>query len=319
MVETEELLTEWERAIIDATERVGPAVVKIETGRSSKPRRERRGEPQQGLGSGVIYSSDGYVLTNAHVVAGASKVHVTLPDGRTFPAGVIGAEPAQDLAVLRVSERGLPVANLHGGQLRVGQLVLAIGNPYGLDFTVTSGVISALERSLPTGENQQLKHLIQTDTSINPGNSGGPLVDVRGRVIGITTAILPFAQGLGFAIPVSTAYEVIGRIIERHRQSLNNGALGISGLELVLDEAVVQQNKLQQKSGVLLLEIAPSGAAAQASLHSGDIVLAIEDQRTESVEGLRNAVQALKDRSPWRVTFLREGRQRQVSLVPTKH
>jgi serine protease Do len=309
---------DWEEAIITAAERVGPAVVKIETGRAASNGRTdgRRDGAQQGVGSGVIYSSEGYILTNAHVVSGASKVQVTLPDGRVFPAGVIGAEPNQDLAVLRVSERGLPVATLHGGPLRVGQLVIAIGNPYGLDFTVTTGVVSALERSLPTGENSKLAHLIQTDSSINPGNSGGPLVDVRGRVIGINTAILPFAQGLGFAIPVNTAYEVIGRVVERHRQGISQGALGISGIDIAIENNIIQQQHLEQKSGVLLLEIAPNSAAARASLHSGDIVLALEDKPTASVQDLRSAVQHLRGHSPWRITFLREGRQRYVSLVP---
>ena len=309
-------IIDWEEAIITAAERVGPAVVKIETGRSRQNGQGRRGPEQQGVGSGVIYSSDGYILTDAHVVSGASKVQVALPDGRSLPAGVVGAEPENDIAVLRVSERGLPVANLHGGPLRVGQFVIAIGNPFGLDFTVTTGVVSALERSLPTGENSKLTHLIQTDTPINPGNSGGPLVDIRGRVIGINTAILPFAQGLGFAIPVSTAYEVIGRVVERHRQGISQGALGISGIDTTLDAGLVQSNKLDQKGGVLLLEVAPNSAAERASLHSGDIVLALEEQRTETVQSLRNAVQQLRGRSPWRVTFLREGRQRQVSLVP---
>lgn len=310
-------IIDWEEAIITAAERVGPAVVKIETGRTRPQGQRGRGDEQQGVGSGVIYSSEGYILTNAHVVSGSSKVQVTLPDGRVFPAGVVGAEPDNDLAVLRVSERGLPVANLFGGPLRVGQLVIAIGNPFGLDFTVTTGVVSALERSLPTGEGKKLTHLIQTDTSINPGNSGGPLVDIQGRVIGITTAILPFAQGLGFAIPVSTAFEVIGRLIERHRQGISQGALGISGIDVALDESIVRQNKLQQKSGVLLLEIAPNSAAERASLHNGDIVLALEDQRTETVQSLRGAVQNLRGKSPWRVQFLREGRQRHVSLVPS--
>jgi S1-C subfamily serine protease len=315
VLEETEALDAYSQAITTAAERAGPAVVKVETGRGEVQSR-RRGEPQQGLGSGVLYSSEGFVLTNAHVVAGARKVQVTLPDGRSFPAGVVGAEPGQDLAVLRVGERGLPVAELYGGPLRVGQLVIAIGNPYGLDFTVTTGVVSALGRSLPLNENQRLEHLIQTDTSINPGNSGGPLVDVRGRVIGITTAILPFAQGLGFAVPTSSAYEVIGRILERHRQGISKGALGISGLDIDLSEEQVRQNNLQQRSGVLLLEVAPGSPAARASLHNGDIILALDDKRTDSVNALRNAVQSLMNHSPWRVTFLREGRQRQVSVVP---
>ena len=307
-----EALDAYSHAITTAAERAGPAVVKVETGRGAR----RGGGPGQGIGSGVIYSSDGYILTNAHVVAGASRVQVTLPDGRSLPAGVIGSQPERDLAVLRVGQSGLPVAELSTAPLRVGQLVVAIGNPYGLDFTVTAGVVSALGRSLPLDQNTKLGQLIQTDTSINPGNSGGPLVDVQGRVIGITTAILPFAQGLGFAIPASTALDVISQLTEAHRQGIRQGVLGISGLDVRIDGAVQRSLALEQESGVLLLEVAPGGAAARASLHSGDIILGMGEHTTSSVDALRQAVHSLKGQSPWQVTFLREGRRRKVALVP---
>jgi S1-C subfamily serine protease len=309
-----EAMDAYSRAITTAAERAGPAVVKVETGRSSQ--RGRGPSQGQGIGSGVIYSSDGYVLTNAHVVAGASRVQVTLPDGRSLPAGVIGAQPERDLAVLRVGQDGLPVAELSSAPLRVGQLVVAIGNPYGLDFTVTAGVVSALGRSLPLDRNTKLGQLIQTDTPINPGNSGGPLVDVQGRVVGITTAILPFAQGLGFAIPVSTALDAIAQITASHRQGIGRGVLGISGLDVRIDEDVQRALSLGQASGVLLLEVAPGGAAARASLHSGDIILALGEHPTSTVDTLRQAVQSLKGSSPWQVSFLREGRRRKVALVP---
>jgi S1-C subfamily serine protease len=310
-------LDAYSQAIVYAAERAGPAVVKIETGRGGRMPSGRPG-PQEGLGSGVIYSSDGHILTNAHVVAEANKVLVTLPDGRRLAAGVLGAEPAQDLAVLRVAEGRLPVAELSAAPLRVGQLVVAIGNPFGLEFTVTAGVVSALGRSLPTGPGTQLEQLIQTDTPINPGNSGGPLVDVRGRVVGISTAIVPWGQGLGFAVPTGTAYEVIGRIAERHRTAIGRGALGISGLDTSLDATTAQANGIGQAGGVLLLEVAPGGAASQASLRGGDILLSLEERPVESVEALRKAVQELKGRSPWRVSFLREGRRRTVSVVPAR-
>lgn len=310
-----EALDAYSRAITTAADRAGPAVVKVETNQG-RNQQQGRGVPQQGIGSGVIYSSDGAILTNAHVVAGSSRVMVTLPDGRSLPAGVIGAEPAQDLAILRVGVKGLPVAQLSTAPLRIGQLVVAIGNPYGLDFTVTAGVVSALGRSLPLTHDQKLEHLIQTDTPINPGNSGGPLVDVQGRVVGITTAILPYAQGLGFAIPSTTAYDVITRISEQHRQGLSRGALGISGLDIGIDEGTRQQQQLTQRSGVLLLEVAPGGAAAKASLRTGDILLSMSDRTVENVGTLRKVVQALRGKGPWRVNFLREGRRRSVTVTP---
>ena len=310
MAQERDAMDAYSHAISTAAERAGPAVVKVETGRSSQ-----RGRGQ-GVGSGVIYSSDGSILTNAHVVAGASRVMVTLPDGRTLPAGVLGTRPERDLAVLRVGQGGLPVAELYAPLPRVGQLVVAIGNPYGLDFTVTAGVVSALNRSLPLDRSITLGQLIQTDTSINPGNSGGPLVDVQGRVVGITTAILPYAQGLGFAIPASVALDAIGQITAVHRQSIGRGVLGISGLDVPIEAAMQRTLGLEQTSGVLLLEVAASGPAARASLQSGDIIVSLDSHTVATVEALRQAVKALRGQSPWQVSFLREGRRRRVALVP---
>ena len=310
MAQERDAMDAYSHAISTAAERAGPAVVKVETGRSSQ-----RGRGQ-GVGSGVIYSSDGSILTNAHVVAGASRVMVTLPDGRTLPAGVLGTRPERDLAVLRVGQGGLPVAELYAPLPRVGQLVVAIGNPYGLDFTVTAGVVSALNRSLPLDRSITLGQLIQTDTSINPGNSGGPLVDVQGRVVGITTAILPYAQGLGFAIPASVALDAIGQITAVHRQSIGRGVLGISGLDVPIEAAVQRTLGLDQTSGVLLLEVAASGPAARASLQSGDIIVSLDSHTVATVEALRQAVKALRGQCPWQVSFLREGRRRRAALVP---
>src|SRR5579864_130048 len=196
-----EALDAYSTAVTGAAERVGPAVVRIdiehEGGRFNVP------GFGGGLGSGFIFASDGQILTNAHVVAEARRIRVTLADGRTFDAGLVGSDPEVDVAVLRIGADHLPVAELGRTPLKVGQLVLALGNPYGLNWTVTAGVVSALGRSLDGAPGmRQMTNLIQTDTSINPGNSGGPLVDSLGRVVGITTAMMPMAQGLGFSIPV---------------------------------------------------------------------------------------------------------------------
>lgn len=313
-VQEVEALDAYSQAISTAVERVAPTMVQVETGQRSQRGMHSHGK---GIGSGVIYSHEGHIITNAHVVQGASRVVVTLADGRAFPAGVVGIEPAQDLAVLRVAQTHLPVAEFRAAPLRVGQLVIAIGHPYGLSATVTAGVISALNRSLTVSAQYKLEHLIQTDTSINPGNSGGPLVDAQGRVVGITTAILPFAQGVGFAIPTSTTYDVIGHVTEAHRQRMRQGVLGISGLDINLDDSsITRQDTLKQNRGVLLLEVAHGGAAHYASLRSGDVLLALEEQPVTGVDELRTALQKLKGRTPWRVTFLREGRQRHVSLLP---
>src|SRR6202049_4700753 len=194
-------LDAYSNAVTGAAERVGPAVVRIDIEREGG--RITRSVFGSGLGSGFIFASDGQILTNAHVVAHARNIRVTLADGRTFNAGLIGSEPEVDIAVLRIGADRLPVAELGRFPLKVGQLVIAVGNPYGLNWTVTAGVVSALGRTLEgPGIRSKMTNLIQTDTSINPGNSGGPLVDSLGRVVGITTAMMPMAQGLGFSTPL---------------------------------------------------------------------------------------------------------------------
>src|SRR5512146_2251190 len=198
-----EALDSYSTLVNQAAERVGPAVVKIETTSA------RQGQPGQGQGSGVLFRRDGQILTNAHVVHGAGKITVTLADGRHFEGAVIGADRARDIAAVRIGARDLPVAELSERPLRVGQLVIAVGNPYGLNWTVTAGVVSALNRTLDMPGVRKMTNLIQTDTSINPGNSGGPLVDSQGRVVGITTAMMPMAQGLGFSIPLDTVKSAI--------------------------------------------------------------------------------------------------------------
>ena len=226
-----EALDAYSTIVSNVAERVGPAVVKI-AAQAQAPHQRRGGRalPAQGLGSGVIFSSAGEILTNAHVVANARSLEVTLPDGRRFTAGVIGAATDTDLAVLRIGARNLPVAQLADYTLRPGQLVVAIGNPFGFDWTVTAGVISAIGRALPAHAGVGLVNLIQTDAAINPGNSGGPLSIAGGGCIGINTAKIPFAQGIGFAIPISTAYAAIGAIMRRTAGSAHRPHLGVGGI-----------------------------------------------------------------------------------------
>src|SRR6266852_903200 len=204
-----EALDAYSTAVTGAAERVGPAVVRIDI--EHEGGRAARSAFGGGLGSGFIFASDGQILTNAHVVDQARRIRVTLADGRTFDAGLVGADSEVDVAILRIGADHLPVAELGRAPLKVGQLVVAVGNPFGLNWTVTAGVVSALGRRLPVSPGVELTDLIQTDVPINPGNSGGPLVDAQGRVVGITTAVLPFARGVGFAVPVSTALGALAR------------------------------------------------------------------------------------------------------------
>src|SRR3989442_4067012 len=226
-----EALDAYSHAVTTAAERVGPAVVRIDIDRDG-----RRVGPFNvpefggGIGSGFIFASDGQILTNAHVVARARRIQVTLADGRKFDAGLVGSDPEVDVAVLRIGAEHLPVAELGRAPLTVGQLVIAVGNPYGLNWTVTAGVVSALGRTLDAPGVRKMTGLIQTDTSINPGNSGGPLVDSQGRVVGITTAMMPMAQGLGFSIPLDTVKTAVARITQRYNTGSPGVSMGVGGI-----------------------------------------------------------------------------------------
>jgi S1-C subfamily serine protease len=317
-------------AVSGAAERVGPAVVKVEI--SGPPRvtqtqrpRGRRPQPRpraedgfQAAGSGVIYDSHGRVITNAHVVQAAPRpdaISVVLSDGRRLPAVAEFADTAVDVAVLRVSAPvSLPVAELTSTPVKVGQLVVAIGNPFGLSWTVTAGVVSATGRTLPAGDGPALTDLIQTDTPINPGNSGGPLVDAHGRVVGITTAVMPYARGLGFAVPTDT---VLGAIA-RHRERLEREGrprFGISGIATAVDAALAQRLGLKEQRGVLVVDVTPGSPAERASLRPLDIVLRIGDGPVASAEALKQRIEAVPSDRGVEVAFLRGGTLRKTHVV----
>src|SRR5437763_13940990 len=265
-------LDAYSYAVTTAAERVGPAVVRIDIERDG----QRVGPFNvpafgSGLGSGFIFSSDGQILTNAHVVSRARRIRVTLADGRKFDAGLVGSDPEVDVAVLRIGADHLPVAEPGRVPLRVGQLVIAVGNPYGLNWTVTAGVVSALGRDLDVRGSRKMTNLIQTDTSINPGNSGGPLVDSFGRVVGITTAMMPMAQGLGFSIPLETVKSVLARVTQKREAPSTGVSLGVGGMSVQLDPILRRSLHLAQLSGMELLEIRTDGPADRAELKRLDV------------------------------------------------
>ncbi len=311
-------LDAYSHAVTTAAERVGPAVVRIDIDREGGRSRRYNGPSPEfngGLGSGFIFASDGQILTNAHVIERARRIQVTLADGRKFDAGLVGSEPSVDVAVLRIGADHLPVAELGRAPLRVGQLVIAVGNPYGLNWTVTAGVVSALGRTLEAPGVHKMTNLIQTDTPINPGNSGGPLVDSAGRVVGITTAMMPMAQGLGFTVPLDTVKAAIARIRQKRESQPVGVSLGVGGMRVKLDATLQRTLSLVQQFGMEVLEVRPNGPADRAELKRQDVILAADDESVTEPRDLQRVVHRHKTGEKIALSFLRGGKKRKVTVV----
>jgi serine protease Do len=311
-------LDAYSHAVTQAAERVGPAVVRIDiergdgrTGRRSSP----SGFGGGGLGSGFIFASDGQILTNAHVVEHARRIRVTLADGRTFDAGLVGSDPAVDVAVLRIGTDHLPVVELGRAPLKVGQLVIAVGNPYGLNWTVTAGVVSALGRTLEAPGVHKMTNLIQTDTPINPGNSGGPLVDSAGRVVGITTAMMPMAQGLGFSVPLDTMKSVVAKLAQKRESSYAGVTMGVGGMRVKIDEALQRTLKITQQFGMEVMEIRSGSPADRAELKRLDIIISADGEAVKEPRDLQRIVRHHQSGAQIPVQFLRGGRLRKVTVL----
>ncbi len=283
-----ELLDAYSRAVTGVVDRIGAAVVNISVLRSDNPwRSPQSGGEVSGAGSGVIIAPDGYILTNQHVVGSGRALEVILADGRRFAARVRGQDPATDLALLEIPAQDLPSAELGRSQgLRVGQLVIAIGNPFGFQATVTTGVVSAVGRTLRSPSGRQIENIIQTDAAINPGNSGGPLVDSRGRVVGINTAIIPYAQGIGFSIPVDTARWVAGLLLRDGR--VRRAYLGISS-QLALRAG----SGRRVVPGVTVLGVEPGGPAHRAGVQVGDVILKLDAAAIDTIDDLHRVLARL--------------------------
>jgi S1-C subfamily serine protease len=295
-VESQEPAGNWEEPIVQAVSKAGPATVRIDTTREILVDQFffQQLQEQRGIGSGVIYRADGYILTNHHVVAEAEDIVVELADGRRFSGTVVGGDALTDLAVVKVEAEALPVASFaDSNELRVGQLAIAIGNPLGQSNTVTTGVVSAVGRDLlvDVRENRYLEGMIQTDAAINPGNSGGPLINRGGEVIGVTTAIIAQAEGIGFAIPSTTA-KTIGDQIISHGRPLRLGVLGGS-LTPALVKSLREDAGLELaiERGAFLTRVLPGTPAAAANLAQGDVVTAVDGQEIAGMRELQDAVQ----------------------------
>ena len=299
-----ELLDAYSQAVIRAVEVVGPAVVKIDAAR--------------GGGSGVLFTPDGLILTNSHVVDGAGPLTVVTPDGHSMRADVVGQDADTDLAVIRVSPPtsiSLPWATLGDSRrVRVGQVAIAIGNPYGFHHSVTTGVVSALGRSLRSRSGRLMDDIIQTDASLNPGNSGGPLVTTRGEVMGVNTAMILPAQGLCFAIASNTARFVAARLIRDGR--IRRSYVGVAGQNVPIPRAVARANQLAVSSGVFVVSVEPDSPAAAAGLRDGDVVLAFAGEVVTGIDELHRHLTGDRIGVPAALTILRAAEKRQLTVVP---
>jgi S1-C subfamily serine protease len=298
----------------DLAEKHAPAVVNIDTVARRRIRvlplfgtPESRIQEQRGLGSGFIVDPNGLILTNNHVIQGASEVVVTLDDGRKFPAKVIGRDPSLDLAVLDINAKGLPTLSFaNDDTVRVGDWVMAMGSPLGLDKTVTKGIVSAMNRSIALNESVQF---IQTDAPINPGNSGGPLLNLSGQVIGVNTAVAAQAQGIGFAIPASLAKHALDDI--RRYGRIRRAWLGM-GLQEVTPERAEQAGV---HPGLIVMEVYRGTGAAKVGLQEGDVLLSVDNQQTPTISHLRKVISRKEPGQTVPVTVLRDGKQLKVSIT----
>jgi S1-C subfamily serine protease len=304
----EEALDAYSRVIVQVAEALRPAVVNLRSGNG-------RGE---GSGSGVLFTPDGFLLTNHHVVRGSSAVRVRLTDGREFAGRVVGSDPWIDVAVVQADASGLPYAPLGDlAKLRVGQLVVAIGSPFGFDATVTAGVVSALGRTLRSITGHLVDNVIQTDAALNPGNSGGPLVDSLGRVIGINTAIIAPAQGLCFAIPINAAKHILPQLMQYGR--VVHGYLGLHGRDVPIRRVLVRRFGLSQARAVEVMAFEPNGPAAQAGIEKGDLLVSLAEQPVAGVDDLHRLLSQSVVGVPTPVVLLRDERRLERFVVPGEY
>jgi S1-C subfamily serine protease len=301
-----DLLDAYSHAVTSAVDIVGPAVARVEV--------------ERGGGSGVVFTPDGLILTNNHVVEKSHKLSVVLPGGGTMRADIVGRDADTDLAVVRASVdagESLPWARLGDSRaIRAGQIAIAIGNPYGFHHSVTAGVVSALGRSLRSQSGRLMDDIIQTDAALNPGNSGGPLVTTRGEVIGINTAMIMPAHGLCFAIASNTARFVAAKLIRDGR--IRRSYIGVAGQNVPIPRALAREHQIAVTSGVFVVSVEADSPAASAGLHDGDVVIACADQIVAGIDDLHRILGEDRIGAPTVFTILRRGARRRITIVPAE-
>ncbi len=303
------LLDAYSQAVVAASETVMPSVVNLEVQHDSSTHRPA------GSGSGFVFTPDGFVLTNSHVVRGARKIRVTFADGESFSAEPVGDDPDTDVGVIRTDAPELVAAQLGDSQsLRVGQLAIAVGNPFGFQATVTAGVVSAVGRSLRAQSGRLIDNIIQTDAALNPGNSGGPLVNSRGEVIGINTATILPAQGLCFAIPINTAKFIAALLIRDGK--VRRSYIGVAGQNVPLPRRLVRYYQFLKETGVLVVSVEPNSPAQRSGLREGDVVVAFQDQPVASVDDLHKLLTSYPPGAQSSITVVRDFEKSTFEIVP---
>jgi S1-C subfamily serine protease len=308
-----DLLDAYSRAVISVVDAVGPAVVSISVGKESRS----SGPEMAGAGSGVVIAPDGYILTNDHVVHQAGRLLVTLTDGTNLGANLVGKDPATDLAVIRAGGSNLECATLgDSASLRVGQLVIAMGNPFGFQSTVSTGVVSALGRAFRSREGRLIENIIQHTAPLNPGNSGGPLLDSKGKIMGINTAIIMMAQGIGFSIPSNTARWVVSQLLSHGK--VRRAFLGIVGRHRPLDRRIVRFHDLQNPHAVEVLSVDPDSPAGKAGMLVGDLIASIHGERVLTVDDLQRFLAEWPIGEPVTLTVLRGKEKLEMTVKPSE-
>jgi S1-C subfamily serine protease len=278
----DELFDDYSKTIVRVSEKVSPSVVGIEVSDGVETGDYNESKKS---GSGFIFTPDGFVLTNSHVIENAKNINVMLQDGRKLSAFVVGDDPETDIAVVRINASNLPYLNFgDSDRIRVGQISIAVGNPYGFDYTVTAGVVSALGRSLRSRTGILIDNVIQTDAALNPGNSGGPLVNSKGEVIGVNTAMIMMAQGICFAIAINTVKFVASKLIQSGK--IKRSYIGIAGQSIILNRKSIYTHKLKSNAAVLIISVEKNSPASKAGLTDGDIILGIDDQTISSIDSI---------------------------------